>query len=297
VIAGWVPLVLLLDRDNGLAGQRLLGGLTWVLLAVLLRRETALTRVSVGVVICFATAVEYTFSPLLEVYVYRLGNVPAFVPPGHGLIYLGALCLGRSAVSVRFRTPLIWATVAVGGAYATWGLLLGGRPDVLGAFWYGCLVAFLRWGRAPLLYVGAFLLVTYLEVLGTWIGSWEWQPIDPTGLVPIGNPPSGAAGGYGWFDLAAGLAAPRLLTWVGGRGQRADPPDRASSASGTSRRSTSSWSSPLVATALPPAGPGAPVRSVNRPPASSTIRDTAARSCSATSGSAAMSTAPSATSM
>jgi hypothetical protein len=29
--------------------------------------------------------------------------------------------------------------------------------------------------------------------------------------VPIGNPPSGAAGGYGWFDLAGLLLAPRLV--------------------------------------------------------------------------------------
>ena len=36
--------------------------------------------------------------------------------------------------------------------------------------------------------------------------------MDPTGVVAIGNPPSGAAGGYGWFDLAALLLAPWLLT-------------------------------------------------------------------------------------
>ena len=34
---------------------------------------------------------------------------------------------------------------------------------------------------------------------------------DPTDLVTIGNPPSGAAGGYGWFDLAAVLAGPAVL--------------------------------------------------------------------------------------
>jgi hypothetical protein len=62
------------------------------------------------------------------------------------------------------------------------------------------------------LYVGAFVVVTYLELLGTWLGTWEWQEHDPTGLVSIGNPPSGAAGGYGWFDLAAVLAGPAVLT-------------------------------------------------------------------------------------
>jgi hypothetical protein len=104
------------------------------------------------------------------------------------------------------------AVAVVGGAYTLWGLSpLAPRLDVLGAFWYACLLGFLFFGRSRALYVGAFVVVTYLEILGTRAGTWTWQPHDPTGLVPIGNPPSGAAGGYGWFDLAAVLAAPYLL--------------------------------------------------------------------------------------
>ena len=211
----WIPVVLLLDRGIGVWPQRLLGVGTWALLLLLLRRETPLVRAQVGVVVMFATAVEYTFSPLLEVYVYRLDNVPAFVPPGHGLVYLAALALGRSVIFDRFRRPLVTATVVIGGAYAVWGLGFSGRPDALGAFWFVCLLGFLAWGRSRMLYVGAFLVVTYLELLGTWLGTWAWSSMDPTGIVTIGNPPSGAAGGYGWFDLAAVLAGPSVLVVVG----------------------------------------------------------------------------------
>jgi hypothetical protein len=214
VSVGWVPLVLLLDEGAGIWAQRLLGVGTWVLLLVILRGESALVRAQVAVVVAFATAVEYTFSPLLEVYVYRLDNVPAFVPPGHGLVYLCALALGRTQFFRLHWSRLVMSTVVLGGAYAGWGLVLADRRDVLGAFWFLCLLGFLCWGRSRTLYVGAFLVVTYLEVLGTWIGTWEWQTHDPTGLVAIGNPPSGAAGGYGWFDLAAVLAAPWVLATV-----------------------------------------------------------------------------------
>jgi hypothetical protein len=207
----WVPLVLLLDRGAGIWWQRALGAGTWLLLAALLRRETPLVRAQVAVVVAFATVVEYTFSPLLEVYVYRLGNVPAFVPPGHGLVYLCALAIGRSAWVHRRTSLAITATAVVGGLYAAWALS-GSRPDVLGAFWYLCLLGFLAWGRSRTLYVGVFVVVTYLELLGTRLGTWAWSAHDPTGLVSIGNPPSGAAGGYGWFDLAAVLAGPALLT-------------------------------------------------------------------------------------
>ena len=210
----WVPLVLLLDRGAGIWWQRLLGAGTWVLLLALLRRETVLVRAQVAVVVVFATAVEYTFSPLLEVYVYRLDNVPAFVPPGHGLVYLCALAMGRNRWVLERLPSLVAATLVIGGAYAGWGLLIAERTDVLGAFWYLCLVGFLCWGRSRSLYVGAFVVVTYLEVLGTWLGTWAWQTTDPTGLVSIGNPPSGAAGGYGWFDLAAVLAGPAVLSCV-----------------------------------------------------------------------------------
>jgi hypothetical protein len=228
-VFGWITVVLVRDPWSTLGEQRAWGVATWAVLFWLLRRETALVRTQVAVVVAFATAVEYVFSPLLEVYVYRLDNVPAFVPPGHGLVYLCALALGRSVVVRRYRRALIALTLVAGGAYALWGLFGTDRVDALGAFWFGCLVAFLRWGRSTLLYVGAVAIVTYLELLGTWLGVWEWQPLDPIGLVPIGNPPSGAAGGYGWFDLAALTAAPGLLRlWQrfsdrpAGRGQVAE---------------------------------------------------------------------------
>ena len=67
--------------------------------------------------------------------------------------------------------------------------LRGDRPDVLGAFWFLCLVGFLRWGPSREVYVGAAVVVTWLEVLGTELATWTWQPTDPTGLVSIGNPP------------------------------------------------------------------------------------------------------------
>ncbi len=214
----WITMVLLIDSDGSLLVQRLLGLATWLVLLALLARESGLGRMQTAVVVVFATVIEYTCSPLLEVYLYRFHNVPAYVPPGHGLVYLAALAIGRTAfVKAHTRVCMALALTALGG-YAAYGMLAE-RTDVLGAFWFLCLAGFFRWGPSPGLYVGASLVVTYLEVTGTALGTWQWQTHDPTGLVAIGNPPSGAAGGYGWFDLAAMLAAPWLLarwcTWSG----------------------------------------------------------------------------------
>ena len=211
-VAVWIVTVLLLDRSAALWQQHLLGLATWGVLLALLRRHDRATRVQVAVVVAFATVVELVFAGWLEVYVYRLDGVPMFVPPGHGLVYLAALAIGRSAWAHANARPLVGGTLVVGGAWALWGVTLAERPDALGAFWYGCLLLFAWKGRSPLLYAGAFLVVSGLELLGTGLGTWTWGTVDPvTGWISIGNPPSGIAGGYAWFDAAALYATPRLV--------------------------------------------------------------------------------------
>ena len=214
-LMGWLTVVLWLDRAGGGGGlwqQRGLGLLTWGVLLLALREVSPTVRAQTLVVVAFATCIEYVFSPTLEVYTYRFDNVPAFVPPGHGLVYLSAFALGHAAFVERHRRTAVAVVLAVGGAWATYGVLLADRPDALGAFWFGCLAAFLLLGPSQPVYLGAFVAVSWLEVVGTHLGTWTWGTLDPTGRVTIGNPPSGAAGGYGWFDLAGLLAAPYLLT-------------------------------------------------------------------------------------
>ncbi|BEP11908.1 hypothetical protein acdb102_02190 [Acidothermaceae bacterium B102] len=218
VLLGWIPVILLLDSVGrhgvSLGWQRLLGVGTWVLLLVMLRGESRRTKAQVAIVVAFASLIEYTFAGLLGVYVYRLHDVPWFVPPGHGLVYLGALTFGRTPWAQRHRTPLVVGTLVAGGGYAVWGAFVSSRFDSLGAFWFVCLALFLWWGRHnrnATVYVGAFVIVTYLELMGTGLGTWTWKLRDPIlGIVAIGNPPSGAAGGYGFFDAAALLGAPGL---------------------------------------------------------------------------------------
>jgi hypothetical protein len=229
---GWLSVVLWLDSDGGLGLQRTLGVGTWVVLLLVLRRVSPVVRVQTVVVVVFATIVEYVFSPTLEVYLYRFDNVPMYVPPGHGLVYLSAFALGHTAFVTRNMRACIAVVLVVGGAWAGYALFLAERPDALGAFWYACLVGFLLWGPSKAVYVGAFAAVSYLELLGTGLGNWVWQTRDPTGLVSIGNPPSGAAGGYGWFDLAALLAAPYLLGLFSRGPRTGSPPGPSTSPAG-----------------------------------------------------------------
>ena len=101
IVVGWLALGLALDDGGGIGRQRLIGAATWLLLIVLVRREPRVTQIQVATLVVLATLLEYSASPLLGLYTYRLHNVPAFVPPGHGLVYLAAVLVGTSAAVTR----------------------------------------------------------------------------------------------------------------------------------------------------------------------------------------------------
>ena len=85
---------------------------------------------------------------------------------------------------------------------------------MLGAITGAPLIYVLPRGRTATLYAGVFLMVGFLEIYGTSIGAWHWAATTPDTALPAGNPPSGIAGVYVLFDIAAIALAPRLLSAV-----------------------------------------------------------------------------------
>jgi hypothetical protein len=62
-----------------------------------------------------------------------------------------------------------------------------------------------------MVYLAAFFITTWLELIGTAVGTWKWAAIDPVLNLPQGNPPSGVAAWYCLVDaVAIGGAAPLL---------------------------------------------------------------------------------------
>jgi len=82
------------------------------------------------------------------------------------------------------------------------------------------LLLFLWRGRNRAIYAAVFLVVASLELYGTAIGTWRWAPELPGLGIPDGNPPSGVASGYVWFDVMALLTAPVALAWLKRRASR-----------------------------------------------------------------------------
>src|SRR4029077_15944002 len=110
--------------------------------------------------------------------------------------------------------------IAAAAAAATWGLLglfVLPHRDVAGAGGVPLLPLFLWRSRTRAVYASVFLVVAALELYGTALGTWRWSRTLPGLGIPDGNPPSGVASGYVWFDVMAMLVAPALLPLVDGR--------------------------------------------------------------------------------
>jgi len=217
-IVGIVPFiaaVLWLDRYVDRTGQLLLGGATWLVLLLAVRALPSDRRAQVAIVVVAATCAELTGSILWGVYSYRLGNLPTFVPPGHGLVYLTGLAISR-LLAGRERA-LVGVALAGALGWGLAGLTVLPRLDVAGAFGVPLLCVFLWRSGSRGVYAGVFLAVAALELYGTAVGTWQWHATLPGLGIPDGNPPSGAASGYVCFDVVALSLTPWLLAQLVGR--------------------------------------------------------------------------------
>jgi hypothetical protein len=210
VIAG----VLGLDHFATMHEQLLLGAATWLILMASCAPLSPEDRARALLVVVVATCAEVLGSIVLGAYTYRLENLPAFVPPGHGLVCLAGLRISQSEPVRRHARAFLAATIAIVAAWGAIGLDMLGRTDALGALAGALLIYVLLRGRAPTLYAGVFLVVGFLEIYGTSVGAWHWAQTAPGTPLPAGNPPSGIASIYVLFDISAIALAPHLLAAI-----------------------------------------------------------------------------------
>ncbi len=124
-----------LDAESTAITQAFLGLTTWTFLAVVLRSSSWEERIQVATIIGVATFFECLFSLIWGAYEYRLGNLPIYVPAGHGLFYYTALRLAELSI-LRRHSRLIVSCVFMGSA-ALLARNLGSAPlsefsDMLG---------------------------------------------------------------------------------------------------------------------------------------------------------------------
>ena len=212
----YTPILLLADsRVTAIWQQWGLGLLTFAVLYLSARKAPKEQRLQVWTCVVVATGFEIFGSLVWGVYRYRLHNVPLFVPPGHGMVYLFGLLAARTPVVLRYGRRVAHVVLAGAGTWALAGLtvlpLITGRFDLQGAL---CLPVFawfvLRSPRWPL-FAAIFIATGELEIFGTIFRNWYWLPVAPWTHIPSGNPPSVIAGGYCVIDASVLLAMRGVL--------------------------------------------------------------------------------------
>ena len=159
----------------------------------------------------FATIGEVTGSLIWGVYHYRLHNLPLFVPPAHGLVYLTGLSLALAlrAAHARARRDGRGRGGDLGRARPARAAAARRRRRDRRAAAARCSSGAAATARST---PAVFLVVAALELYGTAIGTWRWARELPGPRHP-GRQPAVAASrrGYVWFDVMALLVAPYLI--------------------------------------------------------------------------------------
>lgn len=213
-LLGLIPIALGADvRTSSVWQQHLLGVGAWIILFAATRFSPTTERRQVWIMVAVSTCVEVWSSVVWGIYRYRYHNVPMFVPPGHGLVYLFALRAARTPLLLKHGKWAKNASLAVATGWMLFGLtvepLFLHRLDVTGALFWPLFIWFMRKPSAPI-YAAAFFITSYLELFGTNFGNWTWQVLAPVSHIPSGNPPSVISAGYCVMDFTSIAIAAKL---------------------------------------------------------------------------------------
>jgi hypothetical protein len=152
-----------------------------------------------GVVVAFGG--EIVFSLLLGMYHYRLDNIPLYVPLGHAIIYASVYYISKEPWIQKHQTKLIvWLYAFMIFYSLTWLFLAN---DIFGFLCtLGIVAVFAHRPQSKLYFLLMFIMIVYLELLGTHYGCWIWPDIwfDTFTWIPSANPPSGISLFYFAFD-------------------------------------------------------------------------------------------------
>ncbi|MFQ3181594.1 MAG: hypothetical protein ACJA17_000482 [Polaribacter sp.] len=145
---------------------------------------------------------EYLFSRGLNMYTYRLENVPLYVPLGHAALYGRIFMFSKAPIVRKYHKAVEELFAVIMLSFATIYLLFFG--DLFG-FVMTSFVFLLLWKRPKerLFFFSMYILVAILEIGGTYFGAWKWPSIgfDAFHLLPSNNPPSGISLFYFLLDI------------------------------------------------------------------------------------------------
>ncbi len=203
LICAVIVLGLAFDQLVPFWGQTLTSLGLSVLLLYWIRRAEREEKIMLIACVGYATLGECFLSLVWGLYDYRLGNIPAFVPPGHALL----LMLGI-IIAARLRDWINWVVPLASLPFVL--LLAVTGIDTFGVLLFAILIVCMIFSASRKLYAVMFVLSLTMEIYGTWLGNWAWRPLVPWLELTTTNPPLAAGVFYCLLDFLVMTTLQRL---------------------------------------------------------------------------------------
>jgi hypothetical protein len=215
-IVALITIGLWLDARFGWTGQHIATAWTLVVWAWIYRRGQQAERRVLVLATVISGVGEVFLSLVWGLYDYQFRNVPLFVPLGHALLMTLGILVARE---LRARLALAQCFVAVVSLCAcAWALYVWQTNlDRFGVVLFGLFVVCIAVGLARTLYAVMFVLALSMELYGTALGNWTWEPTAPWVHLSAMNPPFSAGAFYCALDL---IVLGALQVWSRGRSPR-----------------------------------------------------------------------------
>ena len=145
---------------------------------------------------------EYLFSIVLNMYTYRLSNLPIYIPFGHAAVYARTYSFSKASVVRKHQKKIIGLMTLIILLFALFYLIA--FNDVFG--FVMTIFVFLILIKRPknqLFFLTMYIVVAVLEIGGTAYEVWSW-PDSAFGFFPLlksHNPPSGISLFYFLLDV------------------------------------------------------------------------------------------------
>ncbi len=167
---------------------------------------------------------EIIGSIIFSLYRYHLNNIPMYIPMGHAVIYTTMYHICRMPWVWRYHQPIERCLGKFAFVAAFLSLFI--IKDIGGFICYIIFLGILKYRKKPLFYLLMFVMVYYIELLGTVFSTWSWYSVlgNHPNFPSIGYTPSGMAGLYILIDLVSNsiyFYAHKILRYLRRSGVRA----------------------------------------------------------------------------
>ena len=169
---------------------------------ILVYRSNKRTRELMLYAVVIGFGGEYLFSVGLDMYTYRLENVPWYIAFGHAAVYARVYMFSKAPVVRKYWKEITRFFYVIISIFAL--IYFFAFNDVFGLIMtLGVFLMLIKRPKDRLFFLTMYIVVAVLEIGGTAYSTWAWPDVafGRFDLLPSNNPPSGISLFYFLLDV------------------------------------------------------------------------------------------------